>query len=54
MKFVRLRLGLISGGTITLKDGKAFHVLVNYEPEGREVALGSLKTKDRFATDYKD
>jgi len=36
------------------RDGKAFHILVNYEPEGTEVALGNLKTKDRFATDYKD
>ena len=31
-----------------------FHILVNYEPEGTEVALGSLQTKDRFPTDYKD
>ena len=54
MKFVRLRLGLISGGTITLKDGKAFHVIVNYEPEAAEVALGSLRTKQRFATDCSD
>jgi hypothetical protein len=25
---------------------------VNYEPQGVEVALGALKTRDRFATDY--
>jgi hypothetical protein len=31
-----------------------FHILVNYEPEGTEAAVGSLKTKNRFATDYKD
>ena len=31
-----------------------FHILVNYEFEGTAVALGSLKTKDRLATDYKD
>jgi len=31
-----------------------YHILVDYEPEGTEAALGSLKTKNRFATDYKD
>ena len=40
------------GVKVTLKDGKTFHALVNYEPKGTEVMLGSLKTKERFATDY--
>jgi hypothetical protein len=40
------------GLKITLKDGKVFHVIVNYEPAGTEVALGDLKTKERFGTDY--
>lgn len=42
------------GLKITPKDGKTFHVIVNYEPEGTEVVLGALKTKDRFASDYKE
>jgi len=33
-------------------DGTVFHVIVNHEPEGVEVTLGGLKTRDRFATDY--
>ena len=40
------------GLKIALTDGKAFHVIVNYESEGTEVVLGDLKTKERFATDY--
>jgi len=39
------------GLQITPKDGKPFTVIVNYEPEGTEVVLGGLKTKERFATD---
>ena len=41
------------GVKITLKNGTVFHALVNYESEGTQVKLGSLKTKERFATDYK-
>lgn len=40
------------GLKITLNDGATFHALVNYEPPGTEVALGDLKTKERFATDF--
>ena len=40
------------GVKITLADGKTFHAIVNYEPEGTEVTLGTLKTRERFATDY--
>ena len=31
-----------------------FQILVNYEPEGTEAAVGSLKTKNRLAKKYKD
>ena len=41
------------GVKVTLKDGKVFQALVNYEPEGTEVVLGEVRTKERFATDYK-
>jgi len=42
------------GLKITLKDGKLIHVVVNYELEGTEVVLGALRTKQRFATDYRE
>ena len=42
------------GLKITTKDGKAFHVIVNYEPEGTEVMLGGLRSKGRFAADYQE
>ena len=42
------------GLKITPKDAKAFTIIVNYEPEGTEVVLGELKTKDRFIMDYKE
>jgi len=42
------------GLKITLEDGKLIHVIVSYEPEAVEVVLGALKTKQRFATDYKE
>lgn len=41
------------GAKITLRNGKVIHALVNYEA-GKEVHLGSLKTKQRFATDLPD
>jgi hypothetical protein len=41
------------GVEVTLDDGKTFHAVVNYEPEGTEVVLGDLRTKERFATDYR-
>jgi len=37
-----------------LRSGKAFHVVVNYEPEGTEVALGDLKTTHRFVSDFEE
>jgi hypothetical protein len=40
------------GVKVTLTDGKTFHALVSYEPEGTEVVVGDLRTKERFATDY--
>lgn len=40
------------GVKVTLRDGKSFHAIVNYEPAGKETALGKLKTKERFATDW--
>jgi hypothetical protein len=40
------------GVKVSLKSGKTFCAIVNYEPQGVEVALGALKTRDRFATDY--
>jgi len=40
------------GVKISLKNGAVFHALANYEPEGTEVALGALKTTERFASDY--
>ncbi|MBM4042063.1 MAG: hypothetical protein FJ290_26505 [Planctomycetes bacterium] len=42
------------GLKITLKGGQPFQVLVNFEPEGMEVVLGALRTKERFASDYKE
>ncbi len=42
------------GLKVTPKDGKVFQVLVNFEPEGTEVVLGGLKTKECFATDYRE
>ncbi len=39
------------GLEITFKNGKTCHAIVNYEPKGTEVVLGSIKTKERFATD---
>jgi hypothetical protein len=41
------------GAKITLKNGKVIHALVNFET-GKDVHLGSLKTKQRFATDLPD
>ena len=41
------------GLKITLADGKTFHAIVNWESKGTEVVLGTLKTKERFATDWK-
>ncbi len=40
------------GVKITLKEGKIFHAVVNYEPEGTSVVVGELETRKRFATDY--
>ena len=40
------------GVKVTLTNGKTFHAIVNYQPEGAEVAAGPLKTHERFATDY--
>jgi len=40
------------GVKVILNDGKTFRTIVNYEPEGVEVELDGLRTKDRFATDY--
>lgn len=42
------------GVRVTPRDGRPFHVLVNFEPEGTEVRLGPLRTKDRLATDYRE
>ena len=42
------------GVKITLRSGKVIHALANYEPEGTEVQLGDLKTRERFATDYQE
>ena len=39
------------GVRVELKDGTAFHALVNYEP-GKEARLGRIRTKRRFATDF--
>jgi len=39
------------GVKVVLRDGKVFHAVVNYEPQGTEVVLGDLKTTARFATD---
>jgi len=41
------------GLKITLTDGTAFKAIVNYEPQGTEVVFEGLRTKERFATDYK-
>jgi hypothetical protein len=41
------------GVRVTLADGQTFHAVVNYEPKGAEVVLGDLRTKERFATDYR-
>jgi hypothetical protein len=41
------------GAKITLRNGKVIHALVNFQA-GREVRLGPLKTKQRFATDLPD
>ncbi len=40
------------GLKIVPKDAKPLTVIVNYEPEGTEVMLGELRTKDRLATDF--
>lgn len=42
------------GLKITPKDGRAFQVLVNCEPEGTEVLLGNIRTQARFASDYQE
>jgi len=42
------------GVKATLADGRTFHAIVNYEPEGTEVTLDPLKTSDRFTTDYEE
>lgn len=39
------------GAKVTLADGQSFRAIANFEPEGVEVQLGALKTKQRFATD---
>lgn len=39
------------GARITLNNGQVIHAIVNYRP-GTLVRLGSLSTKDLFATDY--
>jgi hypothetical protein len=39
------------GARITLKNGKVIQALVNHKP-GTEVRLGTLVTKELFATDY--
>jgi len=41
------------GVKVTLEDGAGFYALANYESAGVEVLLGPLKTRDRFATDYR-
>ena len=40
-----------AGARVTLADGRMFHAVVNGQP-GKEVRLGPLSTKQRFATDY--
>ena len=40
------------GATVTLEDGKVFHAIVSYEPNGTKVSLGSLTTDQPFATDF--
>jgi len=42
------------GAKVTLTNGKTFHAIVNFRPEGGEVALGALKSGERFATDYEE
>ena len=42
------------GIKVLLRNGKAFHVLVSYEPEGTEVELGGLKTTGRFVCDWEE
>lgn len=42
------------GILVTPGGGQPFHVLVNFEPEGTEIVLGDLRTKDRLATDYRE
>jgi hypothetical protein len=41
-----------AGMIVTLEDGRTFRAIANYEPDGVEVRLGTLRTAQRFATDY--
>lgn len=42
------------GVKVSPADGAPFHVLANFEPEGSEIVLSDLRTKDRLATDYRE
>jgi hypothetical protein len=41
------------GVKVELKDGKSFSAIVNFEAAEVDVVLGELKTRERFATDFK-
>jgi hypothetical protein len=41
------------GVKVVVNDGQSFLAIVNFEPQGVEVVLGELKTRERFATNYK-
>jgi len=41
------------GVRLTLKDDTVLHAVVSYEPDDTEIVVGKVRTKDRFASDYR-